>query len=167
MKKLNLLKTIVDFVWIMSLIFYPLMIVLSIMILINKETFDIPITFATGTIDLTNSFGKLALVINVFNFSLLLYSLYFFRKLLNSFVKRMIFEEEICFLLDKIGKLIIVSSIVQLCSDFITKLSNHRVGIEFGYGPFLYLLALGLFFKVLSEVFTIGKRMKDENELTI
>lgn len=167
MKKLNLLKTIVDFVWIMSLIFYPLMIVLSIMILINKETFDIPITFATGTIDLTNSFGKLALVINVFNFSLLLYSLYFFRKLLNSFVKRMIFEEEICFLLDKIGKLIIVSSVVQLCSDFITKLSNHRVGIEFGYGPFLYLLALGLFFKVLSEVFTIGKRMKDENELTI
>lgn len=167
MKKLNLLKTIVDFVWIMSLIFYPLMIVLSIMILIDKETFDIPITFATGTIDLTNSFGKLALVINVFNFSLLLYSLYFFRKLLNSFVKRMIFEEEICFLLDKIGKLIIVSSIVQLCSDFITKLSNHRVGIEFGYGPFLYLLALGLFFKVLSEVFTIGKRMKDENELTI
>lgn len=167
MKKLNLLKTIVDFVWIMSLIFYPLMIVLSIMILIDKETFDIPITFATGTIDFTNSFGKLALVINVFNFSLLLYSLYFFRKLLNSFVKRMIFEEEICFLLDKIGKLIIVSSIVQLCSDFITKLSNHRVGIEFGYGPFLYLLALGLFFKVLSEVFTIGKRMKDENELTI
>lgn len=167
MKKLNLLKTIVDFVWIMSLIFYPLMIVLSIMILIDKETFDIPITFATGTIDLTNSFGKLALVINVFNFSLLLYSLYFFRKLLNSFVKRMIFEEEICFLLDKIGKLIIVSSVVQLCSDFITKLSNHRVGIEFGYGPFLYLLALGLFFKVLSEVFTIGKRMKDENELTI
>ncbi|MEO5777916.1 MAG: DUF2975 domain-containing protein [Flavobacterium sp.] len=167
MKKLNLLKTIVDFIWIMSLIFLPLIIILSIMIIINKEIIDIPLTFATGTIDLTNGFGKIALVINVLNFSLLLYSLYFFRKLLTQFKKRMIFETEICFLLDKIGRLIILASIVQLFADFTGKLSYDKVGIEFGYGPFLYLLALGLFFKVLSEVFTIGRKMKEENELTI
>ena len=167
MKKLNLLKTIVDFIWIMSLIFYPLIIIVSIMILIDKGTFDIPISFTIGTVDLSSKFGKIVLVINVFNFTLLLYSLYFFRKLLSCFIKRIIFEEEICFLLDKIGKLIIIASVVQLFSDFISKLSDHWVGIEFGYGPFLYLLALGLFFKVLSEVFTIGKKMKEENELTI
>jgi hypothetical protein len=167
MKKLNLLKTIVDFIWIMSLIFFPLIIILIVMILIDNEIFDIPITFATGTIDVTNNFGKIALVINVFNFVLLLYSLYFFRKLLRLFVKRMIFEEKICFLLDKIGTLVIMASIVQLFADFTTKLSHNKVGIELGYGPFLYLLALGLFFKVLSEVFTIGRKMKEENELTI
>ena len=167
MKKLNLLKTIVDFVWIMSLIFFPLIIILSILILIDKEVFDIPITFATGTIDLSSKFGKIALFINVINFGLILYSLYFFRKLLNRFIKRIIFEEEICFLLDKIGKLIIIASIIQLSSDIIPKLSNHWVGIEFGDGPFLYLLALGLFFRVLSEVFTIGRKLKEENELTI
>ena len=167
MKKLNLLKTIVDFIWIMSLIFFPLIILFSIMILIDKDTFDIPITFATGTIDLSNSFGKTALVINVINFGLLLYALYFFRKLLSRFMKRIVFEEEISFLLNKIGSTVIVASMVQLLSDFITKLSNHKVGIEFGYGPFLYLLALGLFFKVLSEVFKIGKNMKEDNELTI
>ena len=167
MKKLNLLKTIVDFVWIMSLIFYPLIILLSVMILIDKDVFDIPITFTTGTIDLTSKFGKIALVINVINFGLLLYSLYFFRKLLSDFKKRMIFETEICVLLDKIGYLVIISSIVQFFSDFVTKLSHNEVGIEFGYGPFLYLLALGLFFKVLSEVFAVGKKMKEENELTI
>jgi len=55
------------------------------MILIDKEVFDIPITFATGTINLSNGFGKIALVINVFNFGLLLYALYFFRKLLSLF----------------------------------------------------------------------------------
>lgn len=167
MKKLNLLKAIVDFIWIMSLIFLPLILILSIMIVIDKETFDIPITFATGTIDLSNGFGKIALVINVLNFGLLLYALHFFRKLLGNFIKRMIFEDEICLLLNKIGNLVIMASIVQLFSDFTTKLSKHEVGIEFGYGPFLYLLALGLFFKVLSEVFKIAKNMKEENELTI
>lgn len=167
MKKLNLLKTIVDFIWIMSLVFFPLIIVLSIMILMDKEVFDIPITFATGTVDLSNNFGKMALVINVINFGLLLYALYFFRKLLSRFMKRIVFEDEICFLLNKIGSIVIMASIVQLLSDYITKLSNHKFGIEFGYGPFLYLLALGLFFKVLAEVFKIGKNMKEDNELTI
>jgi hypothetical protein len=167
MKKLNLLKTIVDFIWIMSLIFFPLIIFLSIMIIIDKNTFDIPISFATGSIDLSKGYGKIALAINVFNFGLLLYALYYFRKLLGCFMKRMIFEEKICFLLDKIGSLVIMASIVQLFSDFTTKLSKDEIGIEFGYGPFLYFLALGLFFKVLSEVFKIGKTMKEENELTI
>ena len=137
------------------------------MILIDKDTFDIPISFSTGTVDLSSKFGKIVLAINVFNFTLLLYTLYIFRKLLSCFIKRMIFEKDICFLLDKIGKLIIIASIIQLSSDIITKLSNHWVGIEFDYGPFLYLLALGLFFRVLSEVFTIGRKLKEENELTI
>ena len=83
------------------------------------------------------------------------------------FTKRIIFDDEICHLLDKIGSLVIYASIVYLISDILIKLSNSKVEIQFGYGPFLYLLALGLFFKVLSEVFTIGKRIKEENELTI
>lgn len=167
MKKLNLLKTIVDFIWIMSLIFFPLIILFSIMIVIDKDVFDIPITFATGSVDLTSNFGKIALLLNVFNFGLLLYAIYFFKMLLSRFTKRIIFEEEICLLLDKIGKLAIIAALVYLVTDFITKLSMDKVGINFGYGPFLYLLSLGLFFRVLSEVFNIAKNMKEENELTI
>jgi hypothetical protein len=167
MKKLNLLKTIVDFIWIMSLIFYPLIIIFSVMVLIDKEVFDIPIKILGTSVDLSTGYGKIALIITVLNFGLLLYAVYFFRKLLTLFTKRIIFDDEICLLLDKIGSLVIYASIVYLISDFIIKLSNSTVEIQFGYGPFLYLLALGLFFKVLSEVFTIGKRIKEENELTI
>ena len=167
MKKLNILKTIVDFIWIMSLIFYPLIILFTVMILIDKELFDIPISIVGASVDLSTGYGKIALIINVLNFGLLLYAVYFFRKLLNSFMKRIIFEETICLLLNKIGSLVIYASIVYLISDFIIKLSNSKIEIQFGYGPFLYLLALGLFFKVLSEVFNIGKKIKDENELTI
>jgi len=46
-------------------------------------------------------------------------------------------------------------------------ISQHEFGIDIGFGPFVYLLALGLFFTVLSEVFTIAKRIKEENDLTI
>jgi hypothetical protein len=49
----------------------------------------------------------------------------------------------------------------------LSSISKNNVSIQIGIGPFLYLMALGLFFKVLSEVFLIGKRIKEENELTI
>jgi hypothetical protein len=137
------------------------------MILIDKDVFDIPINIVGTSVDLSTSYGKIALIITVLNFGLLLYAIYFFRKLLNRFAKRIIFDDEICVLLNKIGSLVIYASIVYLLTDFIIKLSKSTVEIQFGYGPFLYLLALGLFFKVLSEVFTIGKRIKEENELTI
>lgn len=167
MKKLNLLKSIVDYIWIMSLICYPFIILFSVMLLIEKEAFDISIYIMGASVDLSTGLGKMALIINVLNFGLLLFALSYFRKLLNKFSKRIIFDDEIGFLLNKIGSVIIVASIVYLISDFIIRFSNSKVEIQFGYGLFLYLLALGLFFKVLSEVFTIGKRIKEENELTI
>ncbi|WP_333599164.1 DUF2975 domain-containing protein [Flavobacterium sp.] len=167
MKKLNILKTIVDFIWIMSLIFYPLIIIFTVIVLVSGNTMVIPITFSGITADLTTSLGKLAFAINVLNFGLLLYALYHFRKLLNDFRKRIVFEDGICILLDKIGSIVIISSIIQLVSGFIADASQSHIGIQLGYGPFLYLLALGLFFKVLSEVFTMGKELKEENELTI
>lgn len=167
MKKLNLLKSIVDYIWIMSLICYPFIIFFSVMLLIEKEAFDISMYIMGASVDLSTGLGKMVLIINVLNFGLLLFALSFFRKLLNKFSKRIIFDDEIGFLLNKIGSVIIVASIVYLISDFIIRFSNSKVEIQFGYGLFLYLLALGLFFKVLSEVFTIGKRIKEENELTI
>ena len=132
MKKLYILKTIVDFIWIMSLIFYPLIILFSVMIVIGKDKFDIPINIVGASIDLSTGYGKIALIINVLNFGLLLYAVYFFRKLLNRFTKRIIFDETICLLLNKIGSLVIYASIVYLISDFIIKLSNKKFEIQFG-----------------------------------
>ncbi|TBX70728.1 DUF2975 domain-containing protein [Flavobacterium silvisoli] len=167
MKKLHLLKTIVDFIWIMSLFCYPLILVFAVMVLIDKEPFDIPITMMGTHVDINNTWGKLALALCLANFGLLLYAVYFFRKLLKSFSNREIFEGTTCHLLDKIGTLVMVSSFIYLLTDLISNLKHGDISIQFGYGPFLYLLALGLFFKVLSEVFTMAKTMKEENELTI
>ena len=167
MKKLYILKTVVDFLWIISLFAFPLIIFLTIYFIWSDEVMDIPIQITTHEIDLTSKFGKIALAIGVLNSGLLLYAVFLFRKLLTNFRKRLIFETENMILFDKIGNLVLLASVVYIITDFVANTSINHLQINFGYGPFLYLLGLGLFFKVLAEVFKMGKNLKDENELTI
>lgn len=167
MRKLHFLKAIVDYVWIISILFYPLIIVVSIMLLIDKESIDIPIKIAGSELLVDSIGGKIAFILSIANYGLLLYALFNFKKLLSNFKNLQIFETESYLLLQKIGQIIIYSSIVHLITETIARLSENTVAIEFGFGPFLYLLSIGLFFVVLSEVFKIGKRIKEENELTV
>ena len=167
MRKLHILKTIVDYVWILSLICYPLAILFCIMVATDRDNFDVPITLVGNPVDLTMPLGKAVLVVDLINFGVLLVALFYFRKLLTAFSKRLIFEKETILLLPKIGNFIVAGSMLYLVADIITKASHHKIGIEVGFGPFLYLLALGLFFNVLSEVFTLAKHLKEENDLTI
>ncbi len=167
MKKLNFLKSIIDFIWIMSLISYPLIIIFTLMLLLDQDKLDIPIKFLNTTVDISTIYGKIALIITVLNGGLLLYAISLFRKLLTNFKKKIIFDDVTCHLLNLIGRVVICGAIIYLLTDFILKLSTEVFRIEFGDGPFVYLMTLGLFFTVLAEVFTIGKRLKEENELTI
>lgn len=153
--------------WIISLICYPIAVLFSAMVLVDKDPFDIKVTLIGNTVDLSMPLGKTVLVIDLINFGILLVALFYFRKLLTAFAKRIIFEDEIILFLHKIGLFIIVGAILYLIADLVTQVSVHKIGINIGFGPFLYLLVLGLFFTVLSEVFTIAKRMKEENDLTI
>jgi hypothetical protein len=167
MRKLYILKTIVDFIWIMSWFGLPLIILLSIIMFVNNEPFDIPVQISGTTLDLSSAYDKYVLPVAILYLGILLYALFFFRKLLNNFRKRLIFEDENAKFLNKIGNLIIVSAIIYVLFDMFIHFISSKITIAIGYGPFLYLLGLGLFFKVLAEVFKMGKSMKDENELTI
>lgn len=167
MRKLNLLKTIVDYVWLLSVIFYPFIILFGVMISIDQDSFDIPITMGSSTINAATTTGKVALGVVILNFGVLLVALWYFKKLLQNFQKRQIFEASSCSLLNKIGTFILIGASLYLVSDLFAKFAKNKLGIELGYGPFLYLLALGLFFKVLSEVFKMAQTLKEENELTI
>lgn len=167
MRKLNFLKTIVDYIWIISLLCYPLLIVFCILLLISKEPIDVPIKIAGDLIEIKTIWSKIGMILSLLNFGLLLYALFNFKKVLNNFREKLLFEVANSKLFDKIGTLIILSSTLYLIAELLFSLSKKSVSIEFGFGPFLYLMGLGLFFKVLSEVFLIGKQMKDDNELTI
>ena len=167
MRKLVFLKTIVDYVWIMSIIAFPLLIVFIGFVLFSNEPIDVPINITGINIVATTFLGKLGLVVSAVNFGVILYGIYNFKVLLNNFKTKIIFEVVTFKLLDKIGNLVILSASLYLISDLLGAFSKSTISINLGFGPFLYLMSLGLFFKVLSEVFIIGKRIKEENELTI
>ena len=167
MRKLNFLKTIVDYVWILSIICYPIIIVVCATMMISNNPIDFPIKINGNLIELDTIWNKIGLIISLLNFGLMLYALYNFKIVLLNFKNKLIFEVENSMFLDKIGNLIIFSSSLYLITELLSSISKNNVSIQIGIGPFLYLMALGLFFKVLSEVFLIGKRIKEENELTI
>ena len=167
MRKLIFLKTIVDYLWIMSIIAFPLLIVFIGFVLFSNEPIDIPINISGIKINADTSLGKIGLVLSMVNFGIILFALYNFKSLLKNFRKKIIFEENTYQLLDKIGNLVMLSASIYLISDLLGSFSKSKIGINLGFGPFLYLMALGLFFKVLSEVFIIGKRIKEDSELTI
>jgi len=167
MRKLVFLKTIVDYVWIMSIIALPLLILFIGFALFSNEPIDIPINISGININSSTAFGKIGLVLSMVNFGIVLYGVYNFKTLLNNFRAKIIFEDVTFKLLDKIGNLVIISASLYLISDLLGAFSKSTISVNLGFGPFLYLMSLGLFFKVLSEVFIIGKRIKEDSELTI
>ena len=167
MKKLNFLKTIVDYLWIISLITYPLLLLFSIISIFNNEIFDVPIKLYGNEVILDSAINKIGFLILVCGFSLIIFAIYNFRKLLKLLQEKKIFETETSSLFYKIGQFIVSFSFIDFIVETVLNLSKNNLIINFGFGTFLSLLSLGLFFIVLSEVFKIGQKMKEQNELTI
>lgn len=167
MRKLNLLKTIVDFVWIMALISIPFLVFFIGYLLTSSEPFDIPIKMNGVEIIVLDLNTKLILFFATSSYIVILYSLYLLKKLLRLFQLKIIFDEKIIHYFNRIGNLFIISGFLSGVPAFFYKISQHEIKIEIGSNPFLYLISLGLFFMVLSEVFKMGKQLKEENDLTI
>ena len=170
MKKINILKTIVDLLWIFS------MSVVLIIIGVSFTTFfidlsdlsDLNITINTLDINTNSSFSKILFVISSLNYLLLIVALYFFRKVLTNFVRVRVFEEAVISSFKKIGNLLTFSGFISLIISIIGKIYfEQKVSLEFGLNQHLVLICLGLFFLVLSEIFKIAKNTKQENDLTI
>ena len=167
MKKINILKTIVDLLWIFS------MPVVLIIIGVSFTTFfvdlsDLNIELDTININQNDLFSKILFVISSLNYLLLIVALYFFRKVLTNFVRVRVFEEVVISSFKKIGNLLTFSGFISLIISIIGKIYfEQKVSLEFGLNEHLVLICLGLFFLVLSEIFKIAKNAKQENDLTI
>ena len=167
MKKLYLLKAIIDFVWIMALISVPILLIFIGYLLISNEPFDIPITTNGIKITVLDLNAKIALFFATLSYLVLFYGLYLIKNLLRLFQLKIIFDNKIIFYFNRIGNLLILSGFVSGIPAFFYKVAQGEIKIEIGANPFLYLISLGLFFTVLAEVFKMGKQLKEENELTI
>jgi len=167
MKKINILKAIVDLLWIFS------MPVVLIIIGISFTTFfvdlsDLNIELNTINMNQNDLFSKILFVVSSLNYLLLIVALYFFRKVLTNFVRLRVFEEVVISSFKKTGNLITFSGFISLIISIIGEIYfEQKVSLEFGLNQHLVLICLGLFFLVLSEIFKIAKNTKQENDLTI
>ena len=167
MRKINILKAIVDLLWIFSMPMILIIVGFSIAIFfVDLGELNIKI----NSIDLNNDtlLSKALFLISALNYLLIIASLYFFRKVLNQFIRVKIFEANVIKSFQKTGNLLAISGFISLIVSIISKVYfEQKISLELGLNQHLVIICLGLFFLVLSEVFKIAKNQKQENDLTI
>lgn len=168
MKKLSILKTIVDLFWILSIPFIPivLLVIPYILFVDNSNYLDIHISgFRIKTIDFPT---KILIITKMISELILIYCVYIFGRILEYFQRNKVFDEFVLKNFNKMGVLLVVSSFIMGIPSILYEVFYaENVTITFGFTPFILLLCLGFFFMILSEIFKISRNMKEENELTI
>jgi hypothetical protein len=130
----------------------------------NSNYLDIHISgFRIKTIEFPT---KILIVTEMLSYLILIYCVYIFGKILEYFKRHKIFDEFVLKNFNKMGVLLVVCSFILGISSILYEIFYaENVTLTFGFTPFL--LCMGMFFMVLSEIFKISKNMKEENELTI
>jgi hypothetical protein len=170
MKKLNYLKNTLDFVYYAC--FFPMLIMLVdySRILFNHNEI-LPLNISGLEFTIINTTVKIVIFFTVISALLFLYTISLLRKVIVHFIKSEIFNEEVIQLLNKIGKIMIASTLIKGIPLILYKFifsnnlaeTSHINHFDYHFSG----IGLGLFFMVLSEVFKIAKDMKEENELTV
>ncbi|MFK8283934.1 DUF2975 domain-containing protein [Capnocytophaga canis] len=159
MRKIFILKTILD-----------LLFILSIFGVLSFISFFLEETIRVNGYDVTADtlFAKIVLWLWYIGYLLFIYILYLFRKTAYLFLRVRIFNEKVVKNLNKIGILLII---ITICTDvslmIYSVIERKNIGLRLDTNPVLFKVAVGLLFMTLSEVLKISTKMKEENDLTI
>lgn len=169
MRKLIILKSLIDFIWIVTGI--P-SIILGIAIIpclfIYPSIFETLPILPGETSIANNLLVQFIVLILILSFLSSIYGLYLFRKILRYFQKAQPFDLFVINTFNKIGWTLSIAGILSSTMLFLLRLIlESSFTISFGLTPYLVLICLGLFFMVLSETFRVAKLHKQENDLTI
>lgn len=170
MKKLLLLKSIIDLFWFFLSIAIICCTLFTPYVLFSGEHFDLHMKINGENLKIIDIPSKIMVVVLLTSTYTFAYGIFLMRKLLNAFSNRQIFTEIPIALLNKIGKCFLITSLLTSIPSFIYNATiNNNLELDFGGGfeSFLFTAGLGLFFMVLSEVFQMGKTIKEENDLTV
>lgn len=170
MRKLQILKALLDLFCFFSVLAFVLMLVFIPLMFFNDEILkDIPIKINGEKLLIVDFTTKIILIFEIFAFGIFAFGIYKLRMVLSLFQKRIIFESENIQLLNQVGICFLATSFLSGIPMIVYQMHHRNINIEFGgsFNSFLFSASLGLFFMVLSEVFKIAKRAKEENELTI
>ena len=167
MRKLNFLKTIVDLVWIFSLFTIPAIIILAVLFFIKGNNIDIPVKINGTLFNYEGVASKVYLVFSFISYLLIVFALYYFRKILHLFQQIKIFDNNVIEYFKKIGNLLIISAVIGYVVEIIYKIYSKEMTIQIGVNFYTIIFSVGLFSLVLSEIFSIAKQNKDEVDFTV
>lgn len=163
------LKSLIDFIWTITCI--PLVVVIlfaSIYMFVEASILGIVFDLENKANDNLGLSIQLSILLLFAVIFVIVYCVYLFRKTLCYFQKRNPFDLFIIKTYNRIGNLLVFSGVGATVLFFIFKLAfESKFEIHLGFSPYLFIVCLGLFFMVLSEVFKVAKTAKEENELTI
>lgn len=169
MRKLQILKALVDFIWIVTCIPGLILLLLFVLFVFFRPDylsvhFDIGNSGANFSDIEVRAMILLFIVLAVIS----IYCFYLFRKTIRYFQRIKPFHLDVIQNFYKIGYLLIgvgiAGSVLTIVSRLVFK---GEFKINLGLTPYLILVCLGLFFMVLSEVFKVAKHAKEENDLTV
>lgn len=184
MRVLQILRGIINLLFILYSIVYISIFLLTLFLFFFDheipEVFNISINNAriNHTQEIQESGQSAIFIFAYFTvLSLALGSLFYLRKFIYNITPRNIFTKEQIFYLKTIGKLIASATLLKFLFTIFWRaffnINDPSVHAELGleatdmFGNEFFILAIGLFFIFLSEIFKIAKHHKQENDLTI
>lgn len=168
MRKLNILKSLIDIFFVFSIIGGVALLITVPMLMFSGEAFPVNIKGREVLVD--NAMAKLLILAVMVSSFIFLYAIYLLRQTIGCFIKHEIFSAKVILNLKKIGICLIASSLLASVTLFFYNMLHHQhigFSIDSGSDSLFLSLVLGLFFMVLSEVFKIANRIKEENDLTL
>lgn len=169
MRKLFFLKTCIDFAFYISCLTL-LAFVIFIPFALLGDWADVPIKMNGRELILDNWQAKVVLTCVFISTFFFVYSLFLLRKTIAFFVRKDLFNSIVIRNFNVIGSCIITSTLLVFIPSFLYNAFNRsKIGLTFeaSFDSPLLVISLGLFFMVLSEVFKIAKKLKEENDLTL
>lgn len=168
LKPPRLLKTILDFLFVMLIISVAIWTAVGIIYYFLPKDL-VPIRFNDEK--LGGIHGIILSILGLLGQLLFIYIILKFKSLVRLFFKGEIYTYSQVKNLRKMGSAILIYALIDPIPFFIYKHfleSNPRtVDYGFGFDSFLFIIALGLFFIFLSRTFENAGKLKAENDLTI
>ncbi len=165
-----LLKTLLDVIFWFTLIGLFIRVIFTILYYFSA----VPVNLSVNGHEITefNTHLVIGLFFKVLISGLFIYIIFLLRKVVRSFFKRKLFTPLQISGLKLIGQLIVITTLAELAVNFVLRRmfeQNHKGGedmIDSFHSPW-FLLAVGLFFILLSRSFEYAQSLQQENELTV
>jgi Protein of unknown function (DUF2975) len=170
MKRISVLKTIVTIAFIISVIIVAFGVPFTLMLAVGGDMVPQGVKGNISANHLSGTGAILYLLLALASTGIIALALRTFKQSLTLFEKRIFFDNRVITQLLKTGKAFVAAALLTIASEVVAMLfapSGPHIQVSFTYGPTLLLASLGLLFMVLSDVFTMAKNLKEENDLTV